>query len=68
MTIAYLSFAGGRVAMGSYLEREVSLSNLRPVISDTALPTVRNRCSVSSKGIFPWRDDTEISLANLLHA
>ena len=51
------------------MEREVRSSNLRPVKSDTVLPTARHRCDISSKeAVLAGRNDAEMGPANSLHA
>ena len=55
--------------MCSSLERLGRGSNLRPVKSDTVLPTARHHCDISSKGaVLPGRNDAEMGPANSLHA
>ena len=59
----------GRAKMHSSLEQKVWGSNLGPASSDTVLPTARHLCDISSKeAVLPGRNDTEMGLANLLHA
>ena len=59
----------GRAVMRSSLEREVWGSILRPVKSDTVLPTARHRCDISLKrAALPRRNDAEMGPAHSLHA
>ena len=48
----------GRAVTRSFLEREVCDSNLRPIKSNTVLPTVRHHCDNCSKGaVLPGRQE-----------
>ena len=59
----------GRAVTHSSWKREVRVSSLGPVKSDTVLPTAHHRCDISSKGaVVPGRNDAEMGPANLLHA
>ena len=59
----------GRAVTRSSLEREIWGSNLRPVKSDTGLPTARHRCDISSKeALLIGRKDAEMGPANSLHS
>ena len=54
----------GRAVTRSSLEREVCDSYLRPVKSNSVLPTARHRCDISSKGAeLPRRNDAEMGPA-----
>ena len=67
---SYSSYSAvGRAVIRSSLEREVLLSNLEPVESDTVLPTARHRCDISSKeAVLLVRNDAEMGPAYTLHA
>ena len=59
----------GRAVTRSSLEREVGDSNLRPIKSNTVLPTICNHCNICSKeSVLPGRNDAEMGSANSLHA
>ena len=58
-----------RAETRSSLEREVWDSNLRPIKSNTVLPTIRQHCDICSKeAVLPGRNDAEMGGANSLHA
>ena len=67
--IIHITFNIGWGLTLSSLEREVWSSNLRPVISDTVLPTTSHRRKISLKGaVLPGCNDPKMGLGSSLRA